>query len=434
MRMKNEKKHLLLLGGVRPACEIINEAKLMGIETYVTDYLENSPAKKIADHSYLVNATDVEAVVELCKDEKIDGIITGYVDMLLPFCQKICKELKKPFWGNAENIEMAINKEEFKAACERSGVPVVPWKKANKDNYTEILKDVLPPVVMKPVDNSGSRGVFKCYEKETMIDYAEKALTYSKCGEILIEEAMNPHEEFSVYYMMNHGKYYLTGMGDRYVNIIDDSIAPVGQGMLFPSLHLDEWIEKMDAKIKQFFADQEMNDGFVFLQGFYRNGEFFIHEIGYRLNGGFSYKIIDYFSGYNQIQQLIKFSLSGEMEEKELQKSDPRFDGYGMILTVSLKQGTIAKVSGIGSVEKTKGVLKFYQLHEVGEELTSFGTTAQVFAYILCATKTKEEMKNIIRVVKNNLVVEDKDGNSLLNPIVEASRLRFGGNKHEWEN
>lgn len=418
-------KKLLLLGGVKPACEIINEAKRMGVETYVTDYLQDSPAKGIADHSFMTDATDVDAVAELCRRENIDGVITGYVDMLLPYCERICGKLGKPFWGDADNIEICINKERFKEACEASGVPVVPWRRANRDNFEEVIKTIGAPAVFKPVDNSGSRGVFKCFDTASMKECAEKALSYSKRGEILIEEAMDPYKEFSVYYMMDRGEYYLTGMGDRYINIIDENIAPIGQGMLFPSVYLDEWIRKMDPVMKKFFADNRMNNGFAFIQGFCRNGEFFIHEIGYRLNGGFSYKIVEHFSKYNQMRELISFALTGEMERSEVEKSDPFYDGYGMIITVSLKPGTITSVSGTEKIEALDGVLKLYQLHDIGEDLRSHGTTAQVFAYILCAVSTKEEMQEILRTVGRELKVADQNGASMLNELADPAKLNF---------
>ena len=110
-------KKLLLLGGVRQACEIVKEAHKLGVVVYVTDNRTDSPAKKIADYSFMVDATDVDAVVELCKEQQIDGVITGFVDMLLPYCQQICEKLGKPFWGDAENIDMCINKVLILAYC-----------------------------------------------------------------------------------------------------------------------------------------------------------------------------------------------------------------------------------------------------------------------------------------------------------------------------
>lgn len=58
-------KKLLLLGGVQPMCEVVKEARKLGVIVYVTDYLEDSPAKKIADKSFLVSTTDVDRIVEI---------------------------------------------------------------------------------------------------------------------------------------------------------------------------------------------------------------------------------------------------------------------------------------------------------------------------------------------------------------------------------
>ena len=64
-------KRLLFLGAISLYCEPIRYAKEMGIYTIATDYLENSPAKKVADKSYMVSTTDVDGICELCRKEKV---------------------------------------------------------------------------------------------------------------------------------------------------------------------------------------------------------------------------------------------------------------------------------------------------------------------------------------------------------------------------
>lgn len=418
-------KRLLLLGGVKPACEIIKEAKKLGVVTAVTDYLPDSPAKKIADESYMANAMIEDEVCELCSEKKIDGIITGYVDSLLPYYEKICRKSGYFCWGNEHNLNLCLDKEQFKICCEKAGVPVVPWVKVNNENYKEYINKLSYPVVIKPVDNSGSRGVFKCYSSGAYNECIEKAMEYTKSGNLMIEKAMNPNNEFSAYYIFNNGDCFLTGMGDRYVNSSIKNIAPIGKGMLFPSTKLEKWTKEIDPLMREFFVQNEMNNGFVFVQGFFEEEKFYIHEMGYRLNGGFSYKIIEHFSGYNQIQQLIRFSLTGEMDKAEVQKSDPFFKGYGMIVTIALKPGIISTVEGIDDISHNKGVLEFCQLHEKGESLTSIGTTAQVFAYILCAAATKEVLKDTIDFIRNKMVVLDECGNNMIYDIIDPSILKF---------
>jgi len=418
-------KRLLLLGGVRPACEIVKEAKKMHIVTAVTDYLPDSPAKKLADESYMANAMVVDEVCDLCREKKIDGIITGYVDSLLPYYEKICCKANLPCWGNANNLNLCLDKEAFKLSCEEAGVPVVPWVRVTKGDYLKHVNDLSFPVVIKPVDNSGSRGVFKCYDKEHLHELIEKASGFSKSGVLLIEKAMNPNNEFSAYYIINNGKVYLTGMGDRYVNDTIKDIAPIGKGMLFPSVKLDRWIKEIDPYIRKFFAQNEMNNGFVFIQGFFEEDRYYIHEMGYRLNGGFSYKIIEHFSKYNQIQQLIRFSLTGSMDESEVKKSDPYFNGYGMIVTVSLKPGIISEISGIEEISQHPGVLEFCQLHDKGEKLLSVGTTAQVFAYVLCAAENKEDLLETVEYIRENMKILDTSGKNMIYDIIEPSTIVF---------
>lgn len=418
-------KKLLVLGGVQPACQIVQEAQKMGVIVYVTDYLDDSPAKKLADKSFSVSVTDVDAVVDLCKKESVNGIITGYIDSILPYYIEICEKLNFYHWGNADNINMCINKETFKLACCKSGLPVVPWKKLKEDELDEELFDIEMPVVVKPVDNSGSRGVYKCYKRVELRNACIEAFKFSKAKEILIEELMDLNNEFSVYYILHNGKPYISAMGDRYVNVIDEKIAPVGQGMLYPSAKLSLWKEKLDSKIQEFFKDNDMENGFVFVQGFTKGEEFFIHEIGYRLNGGFTYKFIDHYSGYNQVQELIRFSLTGQMSINNLEKSNPMFNGYGFILTISLGCGTINQINGVDKIEGTKGVLEFCQLHFEGDRLLSKGTTSQVFAYILCAVNGREQLEKVVDEVNKNLQILDEDNNNMLNDVISVKRINF---------
>lgn len=418
-------KKLLILGATRQHSEIVKESQSLGIKTYVADYYENSPAKKIADKSFLVSAIDVEKLVSICKEENIDGIFTGYNDMLLPYNQEICNILNKPFCGNKENINTCIDKELFKKSCVKSGVSIVPWISVNKENYLEKIDEIELPVVVKPADYSGSKGVYKCFKKEDLKSNIEEAFTYSKVGKVLIEKLMEVDKEFSVYYMIYNGVAYLSAMGDRYVKVTDPNIAPSGLGMLYPSVYLDEWIENMDEHIRKFISDNNMKDGFVFFQGFYDNGKFYIHETGYRLNGGYTYGIIEHFSGYNQMHQLIKYSLTGEMDVELLEKSNPYFDGFGMIVTISLTNGKISHIGGIDEIEKNSRLLKFNLLHAIGDEINVKGTTEQVLAYVLCATENKEKLDEIINLIKEKLVVLDENGNNMIMEIINPMKLKI---------
>ena len=83
-------KKLLIIGATTTECDIVRYAKAAGIYTIVADYLPDSPAKKVADKAVLINALDVDALVDFCKKEKVDGVITGFVDILLKPYMDVC--------------------------------------------------------------------------------------------------------------------------------------------------------------------------------------------------------------------------------------------------------------------------------------------------------------------------------------------------------
>ena len=118
--MKEQKK-LLILGGVQAACDIVRKAQEMGIYTIVTDWYEEnrSPAKKIADKSYMISIADIDEILKMIKEENISGIITGFTDSYLEYYYKICKAANLPCYGTLEQFEICTNKDKFKKICQK---------------------------------------------------------------------------------------------------------------------------------------------------------------------------------------------------------------------------------------------------------------------------------------------------------------------------
>ena len=313
-------KRLLLMSGSNATCELIRVAKELGVIVYATDYYETSAAKRMADKSFLISTADVPAISSLCKEEKVDGIFSAFTDSVLPYMQKVSSMTGLPFWGDENNIDICIDKMKFKQACEDAGVPVIPWVKVTEDSFLEIIESVQCPVVIKPVDSSGSRGVYKCFDKTLLEEYCRKSLKYSHKKELLIERMMNVKCEFSAYYVMRGGEAKLLSMGDRYVDVVNEDSAPQPKGMLFPSIRQSRFEEKIDPLIKRFFAQNQMDNGFAFIQGFVDNDDFFINEIGYRLNGGFTYKFNEYYNNFFLVNELLQYSLTGRLNQFEFNK------------------------------------------------------------------------------------------------------------------
>ncbi len=86
-------KRLLLLGGHVLMIHLLEKAKAMGIYTIITDYIPNAPAKAYADEACDVSILDVDALIKLAREKKVDGVFTGYVDINFAPCRKVCEAL-----------------------------------------------------------------------------------------------------------------------------------------------------------------------------------------------------------------------------------------------------------------------------------------------------------------------------------------------------
>ena len=200
-------KRLLVMGGTQLSCEIIRKAQEMGIFVAVADYnnVEDSPGKKIADQSFLVSTIDVDAMVDLICREKFDGIITGFVDMLLPYYAEICERTGLPAYGTKEQFEVYINKAKYKELCRKFNVPTVEEYKVELDNFDITTAGINYPVMVKPADSSGSRGITVCYCKNELKAALEKAYSYSQSNSVLVEQYLTG-KEISIFWIFKDGK------------------------------------------------------------------------------------------------------------------------------------------------------------------------------------------------------------------------------------
>lgn len=410
-------KKLLLLGGINHSIEIIKAAHEMGILVYVTDYNEITPAKQIADKAFNISTIDIDAIVALCKTEKIDGIITGFIDSMLPYCEKACERLGLPFWATQEQLAICSIKDHFKDACREYDVPIIQqFDITNAEGEFDLKKTdaLIFPVLVKPVDNSGSRGIYVCRDSQELIERYKESRTYSKSGRVLIEQYIEG-QHVNMYYTLSNGHIVLSAMADRYVDYLDGSSAPLPVILIHPSQYLSDFEQSVDKKIRNMFHALGMKNGVAFVQGFHCNdGSFVIYEMGYRLNGGGTYALINACQGFDQLKSLICFSLTGEMGDEEiLLKTTPHYDVFGVNYVVSSNiKGEIIDIKGLDIIRNLPNVCRVIQVKFAGEKIVGKGGSAQIIAYVLFTANDQAEIDQTVNIIKNkvNIFTKGQEG------------------------
>lgn len=409
-------KRLLFLGAVRPLCEAVQVARTMGIYTIVIDYLPNSPAKAYADKACLVSTTDVEAVVELCKQERVDGIFTGFTDSMLPYARKICDRLGLPFYASQDQIRMSLDKRYFKAKCLEFGVPV-------PGNYSvENLDEIEFPVIVKPVDSSGGRGIRVCNNRQELETAYAYAMQISPGKNVLIEEYVTG-DEITATYTMKDGEVSLSCLKDKLLSHDHPNITSQGDVLMCPSSYLQRFVEEVDPHIHRFLKGMGATDGTVFFQGVANRDKFALFELGYRVNGACDYRHVAAENKINFLEMMIAHALTGKMGGYELSQDNPFFSKYILTFNIWAHGGTIGAMSGLEQVLQLEHVVTAEYLHVPGDTLKDDNTLSQRAFRALISAKKVDQITDVIRKIQTLVKVTDTEGRNMCYSPFDTGRL-----------
>jgi len=358
---------------------------------------------------------DVDAVVNYVKNNYIDGVFVGFNDMLLPYYAEICKRAGLPCYGTKEQFETLIAKDKYKAICRQFGVPTIP-------EYDVDDVRIQYPVLVKPVDNSGSRGITICHDRKQLIVAAETAKKASKTGKVLIERYMNGRE-VTVFWTFQNGNYYLSALANRHVKQNQgDDVIPLPVGYTFPSIYLSKYRSEVEENCKKMFRYLGLKDGMMFMQCKVEDGTCYLYDLGFRPTGSLEYKILNRVCGYDPLEMMICYALTGRMGEDDIApKVKPEFEMPAFNVSCLCAPGTIKEITGVNEVKTIPEVEDVVVAYTPGETITEQmrGLLAQISIRVLGSVDKKERLLPTMQKINETLHILGADGRELLLPGIE---------------
>lgn len=427
-------KRLLILGGSRISCEIVRHARNLGITTGVTDWysLEQSPAKQLADEAYFVNTSDIDAMVGLIKEKKFDGVITGFTDSVLPYYAEMCERVGLPAYGTKEQFEIFIDKEKYKQLMRDFDVLTIPEYSISLDRFDETTADIIYPVIVKPADSSGSRGITICENKNELRAAIDFANNISKVKEVLVEQYID-EAEATIFWLFVDGKYYMMLLGNRHIKHNQEGELPLPAGYTYPASVQPRFLAETAPKMENMFRSVGIKNGIMFMQCKIVDGTCVVYDIGYRLTGTLEYINLKGMCGYDPLDMMIRFALTGDNGEPEIDKKvDPYLAGkYSYNVSLLCKPGKVAEIRGLDEIRRLSGVFDVVVAHPVGDTITEAmkGRLAQITVRILGRADTIEDMKNEMLEIQRLAHVISETGEELILPGMEESD--YGGTVYE---
>ena len=405
-------KKLLILGANAITCDIVNAAKQLGVYTIVTDYnpVEKAPAKLIADEYWNDSIMDYEVLLSKIKENKVDGILTGFIDIVLLPYQHLCELAGLPCYATKEVFEATMDKAKFKRLCRDNGVPVIP--EYDLDTFDPGVINDKNKIIVKPVDNSGSRGVVICEKPEDFGRCLDYALSFSRKKQVMIEKYMEM-DSISVSYTIQDGFVSLSTIDDRYVHksVNGSSVTNCG---IYPSKYIDTYIEKTDPKVRKMYEKAGLKNGVLAVQFFTDGTEFYVMEMGHRLSGGQHYTYTKEENGVSALDQLIHFAVTGKMADFPIaEKDNARFKHVYCHLFILGKEAKIARFEGLEYVSQLPEVMQLTQMKRVGDRIGTDGTSAQKVLGIHIKVENVAHLKKVMKDIESHFHFYDEDGNDL---------------------
>ena len=405
-------KKILIMGGSADGVETVRNANAMGLKTVVVDPVPDSPAKAIAWKSYDVNAIDLDALERICREEQVDGVFVALSERLLETYCRLCGRLGLPCYCTLEQIAVFCDKIAFKEKCRAYGIPVI-------GDYS--LEDEIPyPVLVKPADSSGSKGISVCRNREELLAAVERAKSYSHTGRYLIEDYLEGDQVTANYTVLN-GEPYLSLINDRFVITPYEGLGSFGAAVTFPSKYAELYVDTVHDKMCRLLKDLGFVNAPVNLQAFVDGDAIRFYDPALRIGGGRAYLITEAVTGFNIQKALLRFAVTGSLLPEdaavELSADDWKIRGkYALQPNLIVRTGVIGKVEGMDRLKDIPGLIAAFQMRKEGEAITLAGTSQQTAVRLYFVADTPQELLDSYAAVTETVRITDADGNDMLLP------------------
>lgn len=402
-------KKLLLLGGSRYLLPVIEAAHKLGLYVITCDYLPDNIAHKYSDEYINVSIIDKEKVLETAKANKIDGIMSFATDPGVTTAAYVAEKMNLPSCGSYESVSILQDKGRFRKFLEDNNFTV-----PNARSYTNIqeaLEDVEYfnwPVIVKPVDSAGSKGVTKVEKKEKLEESIKYALEFSHSNKFIIEDFIEKKgcssdtDCFSV-----DGKLVVTTFSSqRFDEKADNPYAPMAYS--WPSTFSKESEEELHSEIQRLLTLLNMKTSIYNVEtreGI--DGKAYIMEVSPRGGGNRLAEMIRYATGMDLIESAVKAAVGDSVIGLEQKK----YDGYWAEYVLhSFENGKFKELYIEPQIRENN--LKELDLWvNPGDEVHTFTAANYAIGTVVLKFNSKDEMETIMRSMNEKIKViveEDK--------------------------
>ncbi|MFK7058786.1 ATP-grasp domain-containing protein [Flavobacterium oreochromis] len=305
-------KKLAVIGAGYLQLPLVLKAKKMGIEVHCFAWKDGAVCSEISDFFYPMSVVDKEEILKVCRQIKIDGILTIATDIAVPTISYIAEKLNL-ISNSYQSALQSTNKYLMRQAFKEAKCSIPKFVEVDSDKSDFKLKY---PLIVKPQDRSGSRGVCRVNNKEDLELAIQIALHESIVKSAIIEEYIEG-KEVSVESISWQGKHYILTITDKVTTNSPHFVEIAHHQPTTFSLEIIEKIKK--ETLKSLDALQiKFGAGHTEIK-ITPEGEVYVIEIGARMGGDFiGSHLVQLSTGYDFLEGVINIALNSFEEPKKM--------------------------------------------------------------------------------------------------------------------
>lgn len=398
----------MILAGGNDQCALIEELRRYfngDVEIILVDMNKKAKAVSYADKFLNISTMDKAAVLNAAKINKIDYILTACGDQPLSTMAYVSAQLEIPSYLNEKEVRDLTNKRYMKQKMVANGIPTANFIYINKD-WDGNLPQFKFPLVVKPVDSNGSKGVKKVLNTKELDNCLQEAFHYSVSGDVIIEEFKTGEELSCDFYVENGIVKILSITASKKIKENANSFTIVQSYYPAPVAYSENRVLEIAQKIADAWC---LRDTPLLVQMIVNGDEYNVLEFSARMGGGSKYHLINVLSGVNIMKVYVEMIMGKKPHVVPKKQWNNAIMSYVYCWT-----GEYVSLKGFDELKENGDIFSYFTYRVAPSTIEKSETSSDRVAGFLVVGDSEDEVQRKLSYANRHLAVLDANGNDIM--------------------
>lgn len=377
---------LLVLGGADGALTTIQAAARLGVRTICVDARPEAPGARAADEYLHLSTHDVDAIVRaLAGRSDLRGVVSPASDVNVPHQAALLDRLGLPSDLSPGAVRASVDKAYVRRLCDELGLPGPRHVAGTAEDVLAGADRLRWPVMVKPVDLGGGRGVVRCEQPDALADAVHAAAGWSPTGQVLVEEFVTG-ADLGMEAVLVDGEVRLLGVSERVLGPAP-AFATLGHDMGAADPRL---LAAARTTVERLCAELGYRRGFLNADLVWTGHEVVLIELGARLGGNGVSELLGLVNDVDSTALYVRLAL-GEDVDAELTGLDPaRPDPSAEVRRYAASRvlhadepGTLVALDGLAEAMEVPGVADLVVAAVPGDHVEPYTQCRNKLGFVL---------------------------------------------------